>query len=33
VEDLARRLASGGEVAIEHGGIMSRLLSAFGQRN
>lgn len=33
VEELARRLASGGEVATEHGGIMSRLLSAFGQRN
>lgn len=33
VEDLARRLASGGEATTEHGGIMSRLLSAFGQRN
>jgi pilus assembly protein CpaE len=33
VEELARRLTSGGEVAAEHGGIMSRLLSAFGQRN
>lgn len=33
VEDLARRLTSGGEATTEHGGIMSRLLSAFGQRN
>ena len=33
VEDLARRLASGGEVAAGQSGIMSRLLSAFGQRN
>ncbi|HXZ87077.1 MAG TPA: AAA family ATPase [Candidatus Binataceae bacterium] len=33
VEDLARRLASGGEATTEQGGIVSRLLSAFGQRN
>jgi pilus assembly protein CpaE len=34
VEDLARRLSSGGELSVEQGGgIVSRLLSAFGGRN
>jgi pilus assembly protein CpaE len=34
VEDLARRLSSGGEFSVEQGGgIVSRLLSAFGGRN
>jgi pilus assembly protein CpaE len=34
VEDLARRLSSGGELSVEPGGgIVSRLLSAFGGRN
>jgi pilus assembly protein CpaE len=34
VEDLARRLATGGEASVEQsGGIVSRLLTVFGQRN
>ena len=34
VEDLARRLSSGGELSVDQGGgIVSRLLSAFGGRN
>ncbi len=33
IEDLGRRLSSGGEAMAEQSGIMSRLLSAFGQRN
>jgi pilus assembly protein CpaE len=32
VEDLARRLATGGEVVAEQGGLVSRLLSALGGR-
>jgi pilus assembly protein CpaE len=33
VEDLARRLASGGESPAEQGGLVSRIKSAFGGRN